>query len=242
MSEFHYKEIDREGWETLDVIAEAKQFNAWMYQTIKPFCKGSILELGSGIGNISAFFLQQNEDLTLSDIRPKYCDVLKAKFGQPEKVIQLDLTHPDFKNVYAAHLARYDSVFALNVVEHIQDDKRAIQNCYELLKPGGKLTILVPAYQALYNRFDRELEHYRRYNADALTSLISSCRFSEVQSTYFNFIGIIGWYVSGKIQGNKTIPKGQMSLYDKLVPLFKLIDKCIFNKIGLSVIGTGSKS
>lgn len=242
MSEFHYKEIDSEGWETLDVIAGAAQFNAWMYQVIKPSCEGKILEIGSGIGNISAFFLNDNADLTMSDIRPNYCEVLRKKFGHPEKIIQLDLTHPDFKVEYAAHLNLYDAVFALNVVEHIKEDKLAIHNCYELLKPGGKLTILVPAYQSLYNRFDKELEHYQRYSAATLTAIISSCHFDQVQSTYFNFVGIIGWYFSGKIQGNKTIPKGQMSLYNKLVPLFKMIDKCVFNKIGLSVICTGVKS
>jgi len=55
-------------------------------------------------------------------------------------------------------------------------------------------------------------------------------------------MGIPGWYISGKLQKNKTIPKGQMSLYNKFVPVFKLVDKLLFNKVGLSVISVGIKS
>ena len=47
--DFSYKEIDKSGEETLNVIASANNFNKWMFQTIKPFCKGHILEIGSGL-------------------------------------------------------------------------------------------------------------------------------------------------------------------------------------------------
>jgi len=240
MGRFEYKEIDKEGWETLDAIAQADKFNEWMYDTIKPYCTGKILEIGSGIGNISRFFFEANTDITLSDIRPVYCDILSNKFKGKE-VVQLDLTHPSFATLYAAHLERYDSVFALNVVEHIQNDSLAIENCNKLLKQGGKLVILVPAYAGLYNRFDKELEHFRRYTSKRLNALLKEARFAVIHSQYFNFMGIPGWYISGKLQRNKTIPKGQMSLYNKLVPLFKLVDRCLFNSVGLSVISVGVK-
>src|SRR5258705_6362750 len=103
MSEFHYKEIDKEGWEILDVISSADQFNEWMYQTIKPWCDGKILEVGSGIGNISQYFLRDHLNLTLSDIRPNYCEVLKKKFDLLGEVVQLDLTHPQFAEIYSQH-------------------------------------------------------------------------------------------------------------------------------------------
>ncbi len=96
MNQFEYKEVDREGWDTLDAIAGADNFNKWMYETIKPYCIGNILEIGSGIGNISEFFLESNADITLSDIRPVYCNVLKQKFPGAKDVIVLDLTHPHF--------------------------------------------------------------------------------------------------------------------------------------------------
>ncbi|MCC6516189.1 MAG: class I SAM-dependent methyltransferase, partial [Chitinophagales bacterium] len=58
MYDFHFKEIDADGQTTLEAIDKADNFNEWMYQTIKPFCKGKVLEIGSGIGNISRYFLR----------------------------------------------------------------------------------------------------------------------------------------------------------------------------------------
>ena len=241
MTKFEYKEIDREGWDTLDVIAEADKFNEWMYQTIRPFCSDKILEIGSGIGNISQYFVNAHADITLSDIRTAYCNELKKKFPTARDVLQLDLTHPSFDSEYAVHLQQYDTVFALNVVEHIEDDALALRNCRKLLKDGGRLIILVPAYQALYNRFDRELEHFRRYNKKVINQKLMNAGLRIMHSQYFNFMGIPGWYISGKLQKNKTIPKSQMSLYNKLVPVFKVVDKCLFNSAGLSVISVGVK-
>jgi 2-polyprenyl-3-methyl-5-hydroxy-6-metoxy-1,4-benzoquinol methylase len=241
MSDFRYKEVDSEGLETLDVISAAVQFNKWMYETIRPFCSGKILEIGSGIGNISGFFIEDKADIYLTDIRENYCEVLRKKFSGASGVQQMDLTHPDFDLQYTNHLGKYDSVFALNVIEHIKNDSLAIENCNKLLKPGGNLVILVPAYQQLYNRFDVELEHFRRYTKDQLGQIFISNKFQVVHAQYFNFMGIPGWYVSGKLQKNRTIPKTQMSLYNRLVPIFRIIDRLVFNKMGLSVINVGVK-
>src|SRR2546422_3892844 len=90
-----FKLIDEEGWETLEAIAKADKFNAWMFDTIRPFCKGRILEIGSGIGNISQFFISNNYDITLSDIRDNYCDILREKF-KDSPIVNMNLTDPDF--------------------------------------------------------------------------------------------------------------------------------------------------
>ncbi len=73
------KEIDLEGLETLSVIEKANKFNKWMYETIKPYSKGRILEIGCGIGNISEFFINDNFDIVLSDLRDNYIEIVKNK-------------------------------------------------------------------------------------------------------------------------------------------------------------------
>lgn len=244
MREFNFQEIDQEGQDTLETIAKANRFNKWMFETILPFCAGSILEVGSGIGNISHFFLESGMRITLSDIRSHYCDALKNKFSRAKKleeVLLIDLADRDFENKYVKYRETFNTVFALNVVEHIQDDKSAIRSCRFLLKKGGNLIILVPAYQMLYNNFDKELGHFRRYTKNSLKSLFLENEFEIIHSQYFNVIGILGWFVSGKLMGKKSIPKGQMGLYNKLVPIFRTMDKITFERIGLSVITVGRK-
>ncbi|HEY8937523.1 MAG TPA: hypothetical protein VIM65_19995 [Cyclobacteriaceae bacterium] len=104
------------------------------------------------------------------------------------------------------------------------------------------MIILVPAYNSLYNTFDKELGHYRRYTRKSLTNVFLKNELKIKKVTYFNAIGIIGWITSGKIQQNKTIPASQMKFYNTLVPVIKIIDKVLLQRIGLSVIVVGEKA
>ncbi len=242
---FDFKELDEDGMGSLEAISSAPRFNEWMYQTISKNLNGHILEIGSGIGNISEQFIKDGKKIHLTDIRKNYCNYLRREFGKNDNVLGIDLmdiVHPDFDTLFADHIGTFDGVFALNVVEHIKDDQLALVNCKKLLKPGGTMVILVPAYQALYNQFDVALEHYRRYNRKQLVDLFKSAEMEVTHSQYFNMAGIAGWFVSGNILRKKVIPTGQMKLYNALVPIFKIVDKVIMNNIGLSVIVEGKKA
>jgi SAM-dependent methyltransferase len=244
MKDIPFVEEDKEGLSTLETISRANKFNQWMFDTIYPYCKGRILEIGSGIGNISQFFVDAKAFITLSDIRENYCSQLKDRFSDAstlEDVILLNLIDPDFERKYAHYKNTFDTVFALNVVEHIKDDVLALKNCKFLLKDGGTLLILVPAYQSLYCSFDRELGHYRRYTRKTLSNVFEENHFKIDHYRYFNSAGILGWIFSGKILKKKTIPEGQMGIYNKLVPVFKIFDKIFLRAIGLSVILVGKK-
>lgn len=238
---FELPEIDEIGIETLDAISFAPRFNKYMYATIARHCSGKILEIGSGIGNISKHFVEDKQDISLTDLRDNYLHTLHKNFPEySNSIFKLDIAHSEFDNRYASMFEKYDTVFALNVVEHIENDREAISNIKKLIKPGGKIIILVPAFQSLYNSFDKALEHYRRYTKKDLVALISS-QFTVIHSQYFNVFGILGWFVSGQLLKKKTIPRNQMELYDNLILVSKALDKLVFNSIGLSVIAVGEK-
>lgn len=236
--------IDEVGLSTLENLSVVDRLNDWMFESIQPFVKGRVLEIGSGIGNISDCFVKNNHPITLSDYSDHYCNYLDNKFAnQPliEGIFQIDLADADFENRYNLLTGKFDTVFALNVVEHIKDDHLAIANCKKLLKPGGHLIILVPAYQTLYNGFDIELEHFRRYTRKTVTELFNSQQLNILHSWYFNIAGILGWFVSGTILRKKQLPSGQLKFYNKLVPIFRVVDRLTFNQAGLSVIIAGQK-
>ena len=56
----------------------------------------------------------------------------------------------------------------LNVLEHIRNDDLALKNSKELLKKNGKIFIEVPANQFLYDNYDKQLMHFRRYEMSSL--------------------------------------------------------------------------
>ena len=244
MRKFEFTEHDDIGEETLEAIGKADRFNRWMYQTIKPHCKGRVLEIGSGAGNISKYFLADEFKITLSDIRESYCQRLNEKFVAEtglDDVFKLNLTDPHFDQNHKTLFNTFDTVFALNVVEHIEDDMLAIANAGKMLRPGGHLIILVPAYQNLYNRFDTGLGHYRRYTQKSLSRLFVANKFNIIAKQYFNFVGIFGWFFSGRILKKDMIPEEQMQIFNQLVPLFKIADTVIFRRFGLSTIVVGKK-
>jgi len=229
-----FKEFDFEGEETLKSMSHAVKLNNWMYSQIKPFINGKVLEIGSGIGNISQVFIKEGNDIDLSDIRDQYINFLNDKFPN-NKVLKIDLVHSDFDKVYGHLFGTYDLVFALNVIEHIENDKLAIKNICKLLKTNGIIYILVPAYQSLYNNFDKSLLHFRRYTKKSLKKIFQS-NLKFIKSWYFNFAGIFGWYLVGNILKKEIIPESNMKLYNFLTPIFKIIDIITLRSIGLSVV------
>lgn len=231
------------GFSTLLNISGANKLNHWMFESISPYVKGEILEIGSGIGNISSVFVDKKISLYLSDYSDEYCALLKKKFDTEtyiKGIFKIDLVDKDFGTRHADLLGTFDTVFALNVVEHIDDDRLAVENCYKLLAPGGQLILLMPAYPALYNRFDKELGHYRRHTRNTMNKLLSR-NFELVKTWHFNLAGIPGWFLFGSVFHRKNISEGQMNAFDKLVPLSRIADALTRRKIGLSVIGVGRK-
>jgi len=234
---------DEVGFSTLLNIRDLDEFNQWMFESIRPYVQGRTLEVGSGIGNISSMFVRSQLPLSLSDYNKAYSSLLQKKFASEPLipgVYRIDLADPDFETNWSHLFGSFETIFALNVIEHIKDDQLAVVNCHKLLAPGGHLILLMPAYPLLYNRFDKGLGHHRRYTRKTMNLLLST-RFELVKTWYFNLAGIFGWFIFGTICRGKTITKRQMSVYNRLVWLFRIADKVTFRRIGLSVIGVGKK-
>jgi len=76
---------------------------------------------------------------------------------------------------------QYDLVLALDVIEHIDDDRGAVWRLAQLAKPGGHVIISVPALPALFSEFDRVQGHRRRYTPESLRSAIAGSGLEIVQ-------------------------------------------------------------
>jgi SAM-dependent methyltransferase len=238
-------EDDITGKDTLHSFSRTYRFNEWMFAQIYPWVKGKVIEAGSGIGNISKLFIERGNTIVLSDIRADYQLRLKRSFGNNEfcgGVVHLDLSIPDLENEHPSLIGQFETVVALNVVEHIDADHQAIINCKKLLKKGGRLIVLVPAFSFLYNSFDKDLQHFRRYTRKTLGELFRQNGLKVLHTQYFNFAGMIGWFISGNLLGYKKIPRSQLRIFERLVPLFRLIDRVLFRIAGVSVIAIGEKT
>jgi SAM-dependent methyltransferase len=230
---------DVAGADTLEIMAAAPRYNAWMYDAIAAAIGRRILEVGSGIGNLSAFFLARGpERLVLTDLDPFYRDRLSARFaGRPEvRIDQLRLPDPTAKARFAAD--RIDTVVALNVVEHIEDDIGALETMREILVANGRIVILVPALQSIYGEMDKELGHWRRYSKRTLADRFRRAGFRVEKLAWFNRVGVAGWWFNGRVRKVPRIPLDQLKRFDRLVPWLRM-ERFLPLPFGQSVIGVG---
>jgi SAM-dependent methyltransferase len=232
---------DASGVRTLEIVSEAPRYNAWMYETIAPSLGRRILEVGSGIGNMSEQLLRGNpEHLVLTDIDPWYQEQVRARFGSRSEVRVEGLELPDPSAGARFAKDRIDTVVALNVVEHIEHDVEAVRSMAEIVTPGGRVVILVPAIQALYGEMDRELGHFRRYSKRTLSSVITAAGLRVERLDWFSRFSVLGWWFNGRVRRQRFIPVGQLRLLDAMVPVLRM-ERFLPLPFGLSLIAVGTR-
>jgi len=220
--------------ETLSKMKALERFNRHLYETIRPFCKGRILEVGAGSGNITRFLLQSN-DVTATDVEPGAVKLLAGLFSGWDGFAAhvWDVSKPAPTELSGQ---RFDTVVCLNVLEHVLEDQAALCNMRAALAPGGRLVLLVPAGPLLYSPLDKALGHHRRYTRSGLTALLEETGFKVERLFYFNMAGVLGWFVNGRVLGRDRLPVTQLGLYEHLAPVVLAMERRIRLPFGLSLV------
>ncbi len=219
-------------------MAVADNYNDWTFSLFEGCLKGSVLEVGSGVGSFTRHMLQYKIDCLLS------IDVSEDAVERCRKNIR----HPrvKFQCVDIRQLTgEFDTVICMNVLEHIGDDRNTLKHMLDLLRPGGVLFLLVPAHQWLFSPFDREAGHYRRYSKRHMRGLLREVSDVplDVEQFYFNGIGALGYFTVYTFFRKK--PKSgavkEIGFFDRrVVPVMRRIEGRRW-PIGLSLVSIISK-
>lgn len=227
------------GPQILNALAVAPRFNAWMADTIRPYVGKRVLEIGAGIGNLTRLLVPRRQSYVASDIDPEHLARLNVRFQhRPNlRASRCDLADPrDFLPFAGA----MDSVVCLNVLEHVEDDLQGLRNMYSVLQPGGCAIVLVPHGQEIFGSLDVVLGHYRRYSTPELREKMERCGFRVDRVLEFNRISRPAWYVSGRVFKTQTMSPLQLRIFDRLVWLWRRIDR-LLPWPPTSIIGIGVK-
>src|SRR3989442_4745055 len=154
---------DQVGAATLERMAAAPRYNRWMFDRLRPWVGRRVLEIGAGIGNMSAFLVDQArvDRVVLTDTERYYLGRLRERFAGRPNVSVAELRLPKVDPRLVAE--RLDTVVCLNVLEHIEDDGASLRALRGMLQPGGPLVLLVPALRGLHGTLDEALGQFRRY-------------------------------------------------------------------------------
>jgi SAM-dependent methyltransferase len=232
--------IEAVGVETLLRMADVGAYNDWVYRRIQPYLGERVLEVGCGIGNMSGYYAERRL-LVCLDLLPESLALVRAKLGDRANVhaVRGDIC----AEVTIAELAPYafDTAVMLNVLEHIEDDARALAAVHRLLVPGGRLVLLLPAEHYLYGTIDRALGHYRRYAPSEVRPLLRAARFETERMEYMNLPGILGWFVNGRLLRRRLLPRPQLALFNLLAPLFEALESKVTPPRGQSLLVVARK-
>src|SRR5450432_848258 len=184
------------GGRTLEIFANTPRLNDWLFSKLAAGVHGDVLEVGSGIGNLSRLIVGVAERVVLTDMEPHYLRALRDAYAGDARVevvrYDLDRSPPD-----EIVRRRFDAIVAVNVIEHIQDDVTLIERLAALLKPGGQLLVYVPACPLAYGSLDVALGHFRRYTPASLSALMKRGGLAPEWPRYLNVLGLLGWWWNG---------------------------------------------
>lgn len=199
---------------------------------------GKILDIGSGNALLIRYF--QNKGYETSGI--ELSSKLIESYKKHKNLFKINIQKGDIRKLQGNN--KYKYVLCCDVLEHIKNDQKAVNNLWTFVKAGGYLIISVPAHPHLFGKRDVLFGHYRRYNKQKLLNLITTLPLHKVELvTYWNISGYFIYYFFEKILHrivNDTF-RYKKGLINKIPVtildiIFKLEEKLSKIPVGLTLI------
>jgi SAM-dependent methyltransferase len=198
--------------ETLESVASAVRYHDWLTSLAFPHLGDDPLELGSGLGDYAQRWLDLGVPrITVTEADPTRLRRLEERFAPDPRV------EVRFVDVAAPGTAEHSAVVMVNVLEHIRDDVRALRDVQRLVRPGGRVVVLVPAFSFAMSRFDRAVGHVRRYTVDSLRTAMIEAGLDVDDAHYVNMPGLPAWFVGMRLFRLTPSEGRVLSLWDRFV-------------------------
>jgi SAM-dependent methyltransferase len=226
-------------------LEHAQNFHAWTHDWIGPHVRGRILDVGGGTANHLRFF--ERETVVSIDLSPEAVAELRERFrARPNWSFEVgDITSPE--TVARLGTESFDTVLSCNVFEHIPRDDLAFERAAQLLRPGGRLVLVLPAHQALFGSMDRLAGHFRRYERGRARAELVRVGLRPVDVRYVNLVGAVGWFVNNRLVSHDDLSSpavnAQIGLFDRvLVPVLRRLEAGRSMPFGQSLLVVGEKA
>ncbi len=231
--------VDYEGSD-LESLANLRRYQRWIVDTFRPYLGGDAVEFGPGAGAISELLVPLVSRLELVEPSPNLGEKLDRRFaGRPAIRV-----HRQTLERWVAGRADQscDSVILVNVLEHIENDRQALDHIHRILRPGGHLLLMVPALKFLFSDLDAFYGHFRRYMLPDLRRRVGEAGFGIVHARYFDIAGIVPWWILNTLLGATTFNPRLMRIYDTLVvPVTRAFESVVRPPLGKNVIMVGRR-
>ena len=222
----------------LELFQHAKNWKIYFSRQVKPFIKGSVLEVGAGIG-ATTLLLNDGTASKWLMLEPDKQMIASLKKKMEEKGFPANC---QLQTGTIDQLTEtFDTIIYIDVLEHIEADAEEMRKAASLLNPGGHIIVLSPAFQFLYNPFDKVIGHYRRYNKRMLRK-ISAPLLQIVSNDYYDSVGYFAALMNKLLLRQKYPTIKQVLFWDRwMIPISKITDKLFFHSFGKAIIAIWKK-
>ena len=169
------------------LTGETRKVNEFIFETIRPYLKGRVLEIGSGLDTVSSLLIENGIALHLGETNGKIREILHEKFDNNptvHSIHKIDFHRTNFEQAYTNLLGVFNVVFNLNIFNP-PIDTLAVSNAKLLLKNKGFLIVLTPVLTSTYNDLSVDLKELKKYNRKDISSLLGE-GFEIQKTSYFN--------------------------------------------------------
>ena len=197
--------------DVLVALAECRNHREWFADFAKPYLGDSPIEIGSGLGDYARQWIPLVEKFTVTDADENMIIGLKREMaGYPNVDVQQIL-------LPSTEQADHSCLICYNVLEHIDDHIGALRSMARLVRSGGYIVLVCPAFPFAMSRVDIATGHVRRYTKRSMTAALTEAELEVVDVRYANSLGLICYYAFTSLLKKQPSRGGTMTFYDRMV-------------------------
>ena len=217
----------------LELFRDCVQWKTYVRDTLAPFLRGTVQEVGAGIGGTTRVLSAGSGTVSWTALEP-----------DPELFEQLKWNVRDIKSVQPilGRLDRidarhsFDNIVYVDVLEHVENDAMELRQAAQRLGAGGHLIVVSPAHPFLYSAFDRAIGHYRRYSLRALAALCPP-GLSLAHHRFLDSVGLLASMANRVFLGQAMPSARQLRLWDRgMIRASRWLDRVLRYRIGRSIM------
>jgi len=216
--------------EVLEGLATAVNHRRWFVELAVPYLGDDPIEIGSGLGDYAIEWADRIPRLTATEADPERLVKLKERMVDHPGVSVREMLLP------CEDSGHYSAAVSYNVLEHIEDHVGALRSIARLVRPGGAVVLIVPAFMFAMSPVDIATGHVRRYTKKTMRAALTEAGLEVERVQYANALGLLGYYVATSVF--KLTPKegAMVKVYDRLVlPATKAAESIVRPPFGQSV-------